>query len=748
MSLLRLENIGKIYVSEKNVTVGIREVDLSFERGEFVAITGKSGSGKSTLLNVISGMDSYEEGELYIEGEQTSHYLQPDWETYREKYISFIFQDYNIIDSFTVLENVELALMHIEDKGERRSRALELIDRVGLTSHVKHKGSKLSGGQKQRTVIARALAKDSPIILADEPTGNLDSETSKEIIDLLRRVSEDKLVIVVTHNFDDFEHCATRHIRIHDGAVEFDHTLATPKECPESKIPDVPRLTPKRRIKDGMTLGLSIFKAKPRLTAFLCLLMMIGTLGLFFVTSLCGNAANVFKPSYMFNNIEGRLVITTKSGRVMDEDELKDLATKYGAESYLRYDSLLDDKGNTTIMIPAPESNYGMKYLTTDFVYGESFGEDIIGRYPEAKDEVFLYLPISYSPEFGKKEITLTEISIFNLPLRVCGVKYYYDNNLTPKCLFTEEGFGVATAASYLMNCGINIALSMEHTDERIMLYNLLPSFDIDADKAYVLSPRYSTILTEYPKVRPTVELNAVYYKFDYFGGVSEEGMGMTFNRSFTPDEITDTAPTYYDNGWIMDALVISDEILSDIAYTVLADSYRQASLFFGSTKEAHRVAELLSDGDYIAVPADTTYTETAEEAMFLLLESAITALLWVVAVVFIAFFINLCSLRAVESFKGDIAIMRSMGIQVDTIKIGIFARMLLCLIPAFIFLGVLSASIYTSTFNEFFDYLYPWQYCAIIIGMIILTLRTTVKQIYRLFSDSVKRTIKGGEDA
>jgi ABC-type lipoprotein release transport system permease subunit len=145
---------------------------------------------------------------------------------------------------------------------------------------------------------------------------------------------------------------------------------------------------------------------------------------------------------------------------------------------------------------------------------------------------------------------------------------------------------------------------------------------------------------------------------------------------------------------------------------------------------------------------SNTTYTETAEEAIFLLLESAITALLWVVAVVFIAFFINLCSLRAVESFKGDIAIMRSMGIQVDTIKIGIFARMLICLIPAFIFLGVLSASIYTSTFNEFFDYLYLWQYGAIIIGMIILTLRTTVKQIYRLFSDSVKRTIKGGEGA
>ena len=188
MALLTLKDIGKIYVSEGSVSVGIRGVNLSFNKGEFVAVTGKSGSGKSTLLNVISGMDTYEEGELFIEDQPTSHYMQQDWEEYREKYISFIFQDYNIIESFTVLQNVELALMHIDDKKERRKRAMELLRRVGMTSHIRQKGSKLSGGQKQRTVIARALAKDSPIILADEPTGNLDAATSAEIIELLTDV--------------------------------------------------------------------------------------------------------------------------------------------------------------------------------------------------------------------------------------------------------------------------------------------------------------------------------------------------------------------------------------------------------------------------------------------------------------------------------------------------------------------------------------------------------------------------------
>ena len=744
MAFLSLNNIGKIYVSEKNVTVGIREVDLSFDLGEFVCVTGKSGSGKSTLLNVISGMDSYEEGELYINGEPTSHYLQQDWEEYRERYVSFIFQDYNIIDSFTVLENVELALMHIEDRAQRRKRALELIDRVGLSSHIGHKGSRLSGGQKQRTVIARALAKDSPVILADEPTGNLDSQTSKEIIDLLRQVSEDKLVIVVTHNFDDFSHCATRHIRIHDGAVEFDHRLLPTKTCDAPIFCESVDKGYKRAVKDGLTLGLSIFKSKPRLTAFLCMLMMIGTIGLFLVTSLCGGAADAFKPNYMFDDIEGRLVLTTKSGRVMTEEELVDLATEYGAESYLRFDVLLDQGGySNTVEIPSSSSYDGYKYLIPDFTYDENFGNDIIGKYPTEKDEIFLYLPISYADEFGRSEIKIKEITVFNLPLKVCGVKYYYDNNLTPKMLFTDEGFKVATAAHYLSSCSLSITASIEGSDMGIMLYQLLPSFDIAEDKAYIHSPGFESFIAQNPDAKASVAFNAVYYKYDYFG--SSDGRSMTFKHSFEPSDITNDKPTFANSTYSTDAFVISDEILVDIAYTVLRDSYKQASLFFETDKEAHRVAELLNGEEYIAVPADTTYTNDAEDAVLLLLESTFTMILWLLAVVFLAFFINLCSIRAVESFKGDIAIMRSMGIQVRTIKIGIYVRMAFCLIPAFLLLGILSILIFTSSFNAFFTYLYAWQYGLIIVGMILLTLRTTKKQIIRLFSDSVKKTIKGG---
>ena len=265
-----------------------------------------------------------------------------------------------------MLENVELALMDIKDTRERRRRALELIDRVGLSSHVRHKGSRLSGGQKQRTVIARALAKDSPIILADEPTGNLDSQSSREIIELLREVSRDKLLIVVTHSFDEVADYATRHIRIFDGSVESDRTIknapVTEKTVTEPCDEAYEKSTLKERIKNGFRLGRSIFLAKPKLSLFLSLFMILGALGIFLITTFSGDAGEIFKPHYMFNPIEERVVITTSDGRVMTEEEVAALAEKYSARDYLRYDSLVDLGSTASALIPIGSS-------TRDFIY-------------------------------------------------------------------------------------------------------------------------------------------------------------------------------------------------------------------------------------------------------------------------------------------------------------------------------------------------------------------------------------------
>ncbi len=763
MSLLSLQDVGKIYVSENSVAVGIRGVSLAFDKGEFVAVTGKSGSGKSTLLNVISGMDTYEEGELFVEGNPTSHFLQPDWEEYREKYVSFIFQDYNIIDSFTVLQNVELSLMHIEDKSERRRIALELISRVGLSSHAKHKGSKLSGGQKQRTVIARALAKDSPIILADEPTGNLDSATSREIIELLREVSRDKLLIMVTHNFEQVSEYATRHVRIFDGAVESDvaireradseieaeaHRNGT--EIAEASTKDA---SAKKRselwssVKNGVTLGKTVFLSKPRLSTFLCLLMIIGTLGIFVVTSVT-DASGLFKDYYMFNHIDGRLVLTTQSGEVLTEEAVKKLAEEYGAEDYLRFDQLLDAEYNGHIAVPS--SDY-YEYLHLKYAFREDFGDATLGRYPAENDEILLYLPISYQPNFGKDEIITDRVEISGASFRVVGIKYYYDNNIEPKCLFTEEGFRVATAVYYVTTASTvssKAAFVSDNHSEDIYINRILPSFDIPSDKIYLDSPRYESLTSsaasgEYDLL---IGVNAVYYEFNYFYGSSSKSYN--FSRSFGMSDVTDTAPADLAANYGQSVLYVSDDILCEIAEEVLNKSYKQVSLFFENDKAAHAAAEKLQAAGYIAVPSDTTYEPNAFETIVAILGGIMSGVSWILAILFLAFFINLCTARTIDAFKDDMAIMRSMGIQVKTIRVAMYVRMLIALVPSILVLALLAVLIFTSPeFNGIFGYLYPWQYTVIVLGMLALTVRTTHKQIHRLFGESVKKSLKGGAD-
>jgi len=241
--MLKLENVSKFYYNKGIIASGFTKVNLELKIGEFVVITGESGSGKSTLLNVISGLDSYEEGEMYVNGNETSHYSEKDFEDYRRKYIANIFQSFNLINSYTVYQNVELVLLlNGHKKHKVKQKILDIIDQVGLTKFKNTKVSKLSGGQKQRVAIARAMVKDTPIIVADEPTGNLDSESANEVIEILKKVAKDKLVVVVTHNIEQVEQYATRVIKMHDGRIiqntEISQTIDEPniKESVYNKI--------------------------------------------------------------------------------------------------------------------------------------------------------------------------------------------------------------------------------------------------------------------------------------------------------------------------------------------------------------------------------------------------------------------------------------------------------------------------------------------------------------------------------
>lgn len=221
--MLELRDIRKQYVTGNFTQTALDGVSVAFRDNEFVAILGPSGSGKTTLLNVIGGLDHFDSGDLIIDGISTKEYKDRDWDAYRNNRIGFVFQSYNLIPHQTILENVELALtLSGVGKAEREQRAREALERVGLGEHVDKKPSQLSGGQMQRVAIARALINDPEIVLADEPTGALDSVTSTQVMDLLKDVAKDRLVIMVTHNPDLADAYATRIVRLVDGRITDD----------------------------------------------------------------------------------------------------------------------------------------------------------------------------------------------------------------------------------------------------------------------------------------------------------------------------------------------------------------------------------------------------------------------------------------------------------------------------------------------------------------------------------------------
>jgi ABC-type antimicrobial peptide transport system, ATPase component len=221
--VLELKNIKKYYQVGDTVTKALDGVSVAFREKEFVAILGASGSGKTTLLNVIGGLDEYDSGDLVINGKSTKKFKATDWDAYRNNSVGFIFQSYNLISHLGIIDNVELGMtLSGVSNAEKRQRAEEALTRVGLREHMHKKPNQLSGGQMQRVAIARALANDPDILLCDEPTGALDTETSVQIMELIQELSKEKLVIMVTHNPELAHQYANRIIEFSDGQIRDD----------------------------------------------------------------------------------------------------------------------------------------------------------------------------------------------------------------------------------------------------------------------------------------------------------------------------------------------------------------------------------------------------------------------------------------------------------------------------------------------------------------------------------------------
>lgn len=341
--MIKLKDVSKYYYNKGLITSGITKINAEFNIGEFIVITGESGSGKSTLLNVISGLDTYEDGEMYIDGKETSHYGDEDFEEYRKEYISNIFQNFNLVGSYTVYQNIELVmLINGYTKKEARPKILKLINEVELTKYKNTRVSKLSGGQKQRVAIARALAKNTPIIIADEPTGNLDKRAAESVLKTLALTSKDKLVIVVTHNYEQVEKYATRKITMFDGKILEDKIITKTDEVKTDGNLESKKMKPISKLRLGVR---NTFNIVPK---FLLLLAVFLFMFAAITTEMAGLRENKYEEervgnnSYLQNKDTSRIIIN-KSDKSPFTDEDYQRIEALGNISRIQKDDYLED---------------------------------------------------------------------------------------------------------------------------------------------------------------------------------------------------------------------------------------------------------------------------------------------------------------------------------------------------------------------------------------------------------------------
>lgn len=299
--MIELKNIKKVYTTGGLSQRALDGIDIAFRNNEFVSILGQSGSGKTTLLNIVGGLDQADEGELIINGNSTKDFKDRDWDSYRNNSIGFVFQSYNLISHQSILSNVELALtLSGVSKRERQERAKEALDKVGLIDHINKRPSQLSGGQMQRVAIARALVNDPDILLADEPTGALDSETSVQIMDLLKEIAHDRLVVMVTHNPELAEKYSTRIVELKDGKIISDSKPFKVEEA-ESKSSLEMKKT-KMSYFTALALSLNNLMTKKGRTILTAFAGSIGIIGIALILSL-SNGVN----DYIYNVQEDTL---------------------------------------------------------------------------------------------------------------------------------------------------------------------------------------------------------------------------------------------------------------------------------------------------------------------------------------------------------------------------------------------------------------------------------------------------------
>lgn len=421
--MLELKNVSKFYYKKGIVSSGISKVSLKFDMGEFIAITGESGSGKSTLLNVISGLDTYEEGEMYVNGEETSHYNEEDYEEYRKKYIGNVFQSFNLVNSYTVYQNVELVLLiNGETRKSVKHKVIDILKKVDLYKYRHTKVSKLSGGMKQRVAIARCLAKDTPIIIADEPTGNLDSKNAKSVLKLLYEISKYKLVIVVTHNFEQISEYATRRITMHDGSVIEDMKLKDKNEVKEVNTSKFK----KTKVISNLRLGIrNTFNIVPKflLLTFVYLFVLISIVGVYSAFLELESTNNTYNSFFNETDANKRVIVKKKDNSSFTNEEINKLKSIINVEKVITNDYVYDYSMSLI--------DYENIFLDSNFMKLEEFkGKLKYGRMPLNDNEIIVsgskenYYIEDMGSELINKEVSINSGSD-EIKVKIAGVSVF-----------------------------------------------------------------------------------------------------------------------------------------------------------------------------------------------------------------------------------------------------------------------------------------------------------------------------------
>lgn len=548
--MLKLENVSKIYYTNGIVATGISKVNLELNIGEFVVITGESGSGKSTLLNVISGIDSYEEGEMYINGKETSHYTEKDFEEYRKKYIANIFQSFNLINSYTVYQNVELVLLLNGYKRRQiKKKVLDIIDKVGLTKFKNTKVSKLSGGQKQRVAIARAIVKDTPIIVADEPTGNLDTKSAYEIIELLKNVAKDKLVVIVTHNIEQVEKYATRIIKMHDGRMIQNTEIKNINE--DSKITQASgkNITSTNQYRLGIRNTFNIF------SKFILLFIVFTFMSVAFLSEYSafklvehsteessGYSANLRDIS------KERILINKQNREPFTEDDYSKIKQLSNIDYIVEDDISLDTEfilRNDTL------NTYGYIKDINNFK-----GNLDIGRMPENDDEIIL--------KANKDDYTITQMldetlnSEFSLQksyregdtiktVKIVGIQYNENNTIYDRTFYVSNEVK-KVVRSYVHNQYSDMKTLL---NDKYVQYNIETSENVEPGTAIVNDDlKYQFKNNKIINQNINISVSNIYY---------EDNIDLTITKTFTKSNLKKLTG-YTDYSYYQNAIIINPD--------------------------------------------------------------------------------------------------------------------------------------------------------------------------------------------